>query len=866
MALSTLAKFNNSLKFEGRSSGAGVSLGPVYGPAGFLAIRYNGDSMLSADGSTWTNYVNNITSILNNEGAYGLTDLSLKVLNNQYFVYGMATNLSDGTHFNFVATSSDGISWSQSTPNLPYSSSSPYVDFAYFKGLYVAVSKATTGAATIYTSTNLTTWTSRDSYFPLSPALFTDWRGVANNASTIKAVGGVKQSYVSGGQTLYNYYPTISTSTNGTTWTKQINTAGLSFSSTDRTLNAIAVDTSGNWVAVGRNGAIFTQANGSSSWTFVSGQTADLYSVTYQNGTWVIFGNNIILTSTNRNIWTASAFPTNGKGYYNITDADPLPIAYGNGKWIVEQYSSTTGTTWDGFDYKVPNQQPYLDYTLQRDWATWKTIDFWVYIEKTSTEYSQFGIVSQTNYSNLGWNISLIAQPNSNPQVQIVSNDGTTFISKQSPTFSVAAWHHIRFVSKNNTGALYIDGTRVSLSGSNTISTPSSWPAYYNLQVGRIGNSDETLYGRQSAYWIDELLIDSEPANDPSVTSFIVPTTPWVNTPSAMLLLHFDVDYEDDNSTATVYAVQATSYFDINANVSAIRKVGSTITTTTSLSGSGRVISKDSINVGASSSLTINASKIARTNSAIDFSLQQSTIVQKFTSYQSNINTTVSTTVASSIIRDGISSTPIQTSVSASGVKKVNVVSNQHAFTSVLTAIGYIGYDSATIRVQSSLSARAIKIAQAKSIINVITAETAEITKLRVFRSNLNSAFTLSANNVRSRYANANLTTDSQLYCEPTGISAKIPLSSSFTVTTTVNKILIGSSHISNTTSVTSKLNGTFHGTIRIGVNSRLGIIIPVTDLSIFWMVPAEDRNWNIYSETRDYLIEREDRTYYIKG
>ena len=141
---------------------------------------------------------------------------------------------------------------------------------------------------TITTSTDGATWTTQPSNVNPRDILY----DVHYDNNLWVAVGSNLDS-------MYNITGAVTTSRDGITWSEQA-------SDVTSALNAVHYDNN-LWVAVGEDGAITTSANGTSWMAQTSNVTGNLNAVHYDNNLWVAVGDNgTITTSANGTEWTST--------------------------------------------------------------------------------------------------------------------------------------------------------------------------------------------------------------------------------------------------------------------------------------------------------------------------------------------------------------------------------------------------------------------------------------------------------------------------------------------------------------------------------------------------------------------------------
>jgi len=302
--------------------------------------------------------------------------------------------------------------------------------------------------------------------------------------------------------------------------------------------------------------------------------TFNLTSVIYANNKWIVAGykyvNNELIsglwTSANNGAtWQAQTQPTN-PGLANWDLGTPTYSFSKNGSQVLGyEWTTTTSTSWSFVNYRIPNQQPYLDYGVNSAYGTWKTMDFWVYVENLTYNFTQYPIASSRSGANSRWAVWLQTYEGGyNPYVIFSSSDtslgGVGFVQSKTTfrtpgdgarlqgTVIPGQWNHIRIVRNTGVGAIYING-QFDVEGNTTFQAPTgNLPAAGPLQIARLGDGSESYYARDVNYWIDEFTLNSNALNSPSATTISVPTERWFSTDTTLLLLHFDYNYFDDAS------------------------------------------------------------------------------------------------------------------------------------------------------------------------------------------------------------------------------------------------------------------------------------------------------------------------------
>ena len=252
----------------------------------FVTVGDNGIIFTSSDGISWTKRTSGTTKNL-----YGVT-----------YGGGLFVTVGDnGT----ILTSSDGTTWTNTSTNkrttLGRYFSQPDANHlygvTYGDGLFVTVG----GDATIFTSSNGTTWTERD-------GLRSKW----TDPQYFKAITYRKKLFVlvgRNGRTL--------NSPDGITWKQRksgtkYNLVGITYSPSCGKAEWKGLDAglckNGIFVSVGKNGRILTSFDGN-WWVKRTYKLPEwLYAVTYGNGTFVTVGvNGVIITSFDGISWNKRA-------------------------------------------------------------------------------------------------------------------------------------------------------------------------------------------------------------------------------------------------------------------------------------------------------------------------------------------------------------------------------------------------------------------------------------------------------------------------------------------------------------------------------------------------------------------------------
>ena len=745
MSLVPFGKFKNSLKFESRGNGSGIIAGPVYGNNQWVGLRGDNEVMTSTDGVNWSPAVTNIpiaTVSTQDEIA------SFRFINNLFIaVIGGETTSSTKIFY-----SSDAITWNViSNPTINghsfYTSPGVYSrihDISYINGQYVFVGRETTGTgepgqALIATSTNLTAWTKKTISYSGS---YSELNRIAVDNYKMVVAG----YYQNANET--RKYPLVYDSTNGTNWTLDAIGGVQVATGHDSSLQSISTNGYGSWLAVGKNGSVYNSTGliyGSAFGQSIT--SADIVAITYFKNTWMIFGVQIdpttnirtfsLLTTPDQANWTTHTLPQlNGIAGFDILAPDRyghVEFAQTADQAVVFDYTTTDATTFNLINYTIPNQQPYLDYTADPKWASWQTMDFWVYIEaNTTSDYVEYPIASQINgYNNDGWSVVLVQEQNGRkPQVVVTANQAGTngwYASSSwnvttGGTINFAQWNHIRVVKNGTVGAIYVNG--IQENGNFTF--PSTWPNSGSLNIGRIGNGYESQFARPNAYWIDEFMMNRLALNTPSSPSITVPTERYYSTDQMLLLLHFDYNYLDDT----------------NRPITADSPLATDVT------------------------LTATATRILKLQSQqqVDADLTAQPIRVK--QFQANLQVDAIELVAVARTR----STPIDLTVDASltatalRIKQLQSLL-QAAADLTATAKKYNG-TSANLTVDADLTSTTTRIKQLQANLTVDAFELAATTRIGQGLIDLQTTATLQATTIKTARAQANLTIDAGLQAQ----------------------------------------------------------------------------------------------------
>ncbi len=222
-----------------------------------------------------------------------------------------------------VISSTDGVNWTYDGKMSAATVVSVFdITWIPFLNKWVAATNVNLPNATIYTSSNGTSWT------PTNSGLTS---GTVNNFATdgTKVIGTVN----TGGQ--------LVKSTDASTWSIQTLTGVL----TSSLFSIIYEPSTSKWVAVGGSGGIITSPDGNTWTKQTSPVSTGFRAVAYGNGRYVAVSNNagIAVWSTDAVTWTQSSTGLASQGLTRMTFVNGVFVAVGTNGAII---SSTDGATW----------------------------------------------------------------------------------------------------------------------------------------------------------------------------------------------------------------------------------------------------------------------------------------------------------------------------------------------------------------------------------------------------------------------------------------------------------------------------------------------------------------------------------------
>ena len=879
--ISDNGEFSKGLKFEARGSAHSLSHGPVYGSAGYLALRLDANGVdtnvylqASTDGVNWYDQSHNIDLTLSQIS--GIT-----YINNRYVVYGLENVGNLYTTYKIrINTSTDGITWTSYTSAAAVGMVTVQ-QLTYSNSLWQVFGTGSSGGVPFlvsYSSSNLTTWTQRINYQPGDGATYSwnqlGFTDVATDGTNTVAIAWLKSFRDSDGGEI-GYDPIYLVSSNGTNWG---GTGGFGSAQTFRGTGVSGLSpagwktsgiahASGTWIAVGTTGKIYTSTN-RTTWTArTSGTSVDLYSVGIGNGKYVINANGIILTSSNLTTWTSTT-PTTvqsddilaySNGVLNSSLSKPV---YANSKWIFSDYTSTDdAVTWSIIDYQLPNKQPFIKYPYEAGWNTWKTMDFWVYIPSRPTPYTQFGIASERG----AWTV-YIESSSSVSRIRYAGAGFTAFPSATLATGTYGQWNHFRLLVDGGSASWYLNGTRSSTTVVNERATGSD-----TLNIGFSAYLGENQRARNVDYFLDEYLLTDEALNSPSATTITVPTVPWRNNEYTSILLHYDTNFEDDPSTPTrnaslnvnaTFTEVAVAAKNVKTSVALSSTLSQTVTATKAVNASVSLTTTSIITASITrtkqfaASLTVSASNLTANARSRGFGaiLTSAVTVDAVVTKTLGVITS-SLTSTSSLIAGLIKVKQFSASLTSSGS---TLIANVRGRTSDIALV-----------VTSTLTADAVRTRRLAGTLTTNSSLSAQPNRIKQFSASLDvGAIELVVNQKTSRLIAA-LTTTSTLTASAGRIrraSASLNCQASVTAIGSQSRIMRAN------LSVTSSLFATTGNVKRAVANLNAGAFQVSTGRVInlansdTWIIPSDNRFWIIQNESRLWTIADEDREYTIKG
>lgn len=850
--ISNNGEFGNGLKFEARASAHGLSHGPVYGSAGYLALRLDENGFdtgvylqSSTDGINWSNQSHNITipfTSINN----------LTYVNGRYFVLGNDT----ATSTKYISYSTDMSTWTNLSFVSPIAGS--VLNIVYSNSLYILLTSGN-GTGRIYTSTNLTTWTLRHTRtYGGGTVTGFSFTSIATSGTYTVACAWSYQN------TTGKYIPGYSYSSNGTTWTDgNMNNGGTNAIST--IFQDVTSVGGTSFIAVGTGGVMYTTSN-MTTWTpQTTGTTNDLYKVGYANSKYVVYGGrSLILTSSNGSTWTSQTLPVIQSddilAYSNGASQYSKPF-YANNKWTVGDYTSTDAATWTVLDYQIPNKQPFIKYPYESGWNTWKSMDFWVFIPSHPNKFSEFGIASERG----SWTVYLETQSSGSISLRYRGNNFSAYADVAiTSSFNFGQWNHLRLVSDAGVSSWYVNGSRKSIT-----TTGTRLVANDTLNIGYSAWVADNRYARPVDYFIDEFYLTDEALNPTSATTITVPTQPWVNNEYTSILLHFNTNFEDDPSTP---ARNATAFIDAAftevTNASKIVKTSVALSTTASQSASATKAVNTSASLSATASLTATLRRTKQFSASLVVAASELTANARTRGFGA-ILTSTATVSATPTKQFGAFTATLSATASLSGnlVKIKEFSANLITTGSTLIADTRTRGDGANLTATATLTSSARRTRRTAVALTTTATVTAQPNRIKQFSSNLVVGASELTVDQKTARTSATLSTTAAL-----SSTAKRTRNGTATISCQANIVVNASQSkiIRVSLSSTSSLFVTTGNIKRAEAHLNVGAFEIATARTInlssaaMWTVPAESTMWKIQQETREWIIPYEERTYQV--
>lgn len=728
----TVSKFGGkSLRFHARTAAPNPTLIRFVNNQ-FVGVVSN-VIYTSSDGITWTSVSNNLPSAI---------WAKLKYVNSTYII-----GETNSTNF---YTSSDLVTWT--TRTCP--TSVTFADITYSNSVWILASNTITGSSIrIHTSSDLTTWTQRYSIV----GTYTVKSIETNGAGTTVAVGVKNVDAVSNAEDESTGF--ITYSTNATSWTtrevySEFNGLGRGFNSIKFANNL--------WVAVGDSisttfgGRIFTFTSPSGTLTTrttgLAGISNAISNIEYANGVWLANNiNNRFIRSTDAVTWTASEL-------FRGIDAN---ATYGSGRWISGNRYSTDAITWTLFDYNITPKPARIEYTANTDLINWKTIDFWIY----STDYSGTStpIISMYDVDNItiatNWQVSRLSTASTN-YLGLTLGLGGNLTQTTSELDPINEWHHVRIVLDGSNLSFFVDGVRKQTRTTTTF--PSDTP--YKLVFGGTSLRSSDV-GTRSDFYIDEVLITDEILTPVSATTYTVPTQPWTNSAFTDALFHFDSNFDDD-ATALPRTVSAVIAIQSSAAASALGGAVSSAESnlssqfTTSIAATkitdnniaedsaftadftGAALRESAAAFDSISTQLTAAAKVGNVLVSINSEFNQNITAAKITDSQINLNAEYAQSTAVNVTAEGQTSAAIESALSTSGdVLTGNIIAANTTFTQSV-ANSRLRDHALSISVTASQTTTAAVIRGIESSLVADAAQSVDYTRIRDFSTEFDSIAT----------------------------------------------------------------------------------------------------------------------------
>ena len=438
-------------------------------------------------------------------------------------------------------SSNDGVSWT----NLYQPANNYRRGVAYGNSVWVIICDSRSSDKRIFTSTDGSTWTARD-----SDVIYNSF-GITN---TISFGGGtfvlVCSSGSSGNTTL------CFTSSDGINWTERTLPASTSWKS--------SAYGNGVWVAVGSGHAARSTDNGA-TWSSISGRSGS--GVTYGDGYFVIAGDSPAYSTDGINWTTISSGPPANS---NLTNH----IAYGNGifasvkdtsssnistspmsyiysqvspiKFINRNNSGTATPTGNSVQFNGSSQYLSVANNAAFNLSTNNfTAEAWVYLTNSNAQQTIVGQWSGlVGGTTLSWIILTSNDANRYARF-LISNNGSGVIGDyiSANAIPLNTWSHLALVRNGSAFNLYLNGISV-------VSTSTSLSVYYAtnaITIGATSNPGQFLSG----YISNVRVINGTALYTASFTAPTAPLTAIANTSLLTCNAATIVDGSTNNFTIT---------------------------------------------------------------------------------------------------------------------------------------------------------------------------------------------------------------------------------------------------------------------------------------------------------------------------
>ena len=598
-----------------------------------------GFTWTSTNGTTWTRVANNL------EEDPSRTKIQV-VRENGYFLFYNP----DTTYLHY---STDGVSWTKFIPFNPnitgFVTASNTVHF--YNGSYYLFGRFVSGANITRVGT-------------ISGALSPGW-----SMSQIDSGLIASDTYNSGDGVVYGYRQV---NANYVGRRLRSTPGAVSTGLTSATLRQVAYNTNGHYAVVydyeGGQKYLAYSTNDGATWAGGPALPFGTNDLQFVNGTWFISTDIGLYTTTNFSTITqvhtynVGTVVWNGTRFLSTLLDRPgfvvTSTTAGSG-WTVSQVNNITG---------IGGSLSYATGQL----ASTGTIDFWVNILNED---------NQVDLNRFGREILRVRQDANNfLSIDTYSVFGNDYIAVNKyidgvqgflyrANFDISGWNHIRFVQSGTSAALYINGQRVSSGGAGY---STSWPS------GSITAPTEVL--QRDPVWIDELLITTDVLVDPSVSSFTVPTSKWINSANTKLLLHFNDDFADDSKFQVIPEARltATASMTVTSTVAYVETFA--LTSTATLTVQGQRTTDIILSAFTNGAVTVNNERTRAVDSALNASAALTVNNERTREYSSPLSSSASLTAINGRTR------PFESSLSAFA-STLTVAQETSGLTANLTAV-----------------------------------------------------------------------------------------------------------------------------------------------------------------------------------